>query len=92
MPKESQVERCEYQDDANIRYQPFPESVSEEREICADDEGCHRHHVKRNTYLSAHFRHLPTSVYSPVQPDDRDSPELPADGRRQIEIALIDLC
>jgi hypothetical protein len=33
MPEESQVESCEHQDNANIRYQPFPESVSEEREI-----------------------------------------------------------
>jgi hypothetical protein len=33
MPEESQVESSEHQDNANIRYQPFPESVSEEREI-----------------------------------------------------------
>ncbi|MGC2061237.1 MAG: hypothetical protein WA653_23455, partial [Candidatus Sulfotelmatobacter sp.] len=65
IPQESQVESCEYQDYSNIRYQPFPESVSEEREICTDYDGHHRHHVKHSTYLSAHFRYLPTSVYSP---------------------------
>jgi hypothetical protein len=65
MPQESQVESCEYQDYSNIRYQPFPESVSEEREICTNYEGCHCHHVKHNPYPSAHFRYLPTSVYSP---------------------------
>jgi hypothetical protein len=30
-PKESHVESSEHQDNANIHYQPFPESVSEER-------------------------------------------------------------
>jgi hypothetical protein len=54
--EESQVESCEHQDNANIHCQPFPESVSEEYEIYADYDGCHRHHVKHDSYLSAHFR------------------------------------
>jgi hypothetical protein len=54
MPQESQVESCERQDNANIRCQPFPESVSEEQEIYTDYDGCHRHHVKHHSYLSAH--------------------------------------
>ena len=54
-PEESQVESCEHQDNANIHCQPFPESVSEEREIYTDYDGCHRHHVKHYSYLSAHF-------------------------------------
>jgi len=54
-PQESQVERCEHQDDSNIHCQPFPESVSEEHEIYTDYDGCHRHHVKHDSYLSAHF-------------------------------------
>lgn len=54
-PEESQVESREHQDNANIHCQPFPESVSEEHEIYADYEGCHRHHVKHDSYLSAHF-------------------------------------
>jgi len=41
------VESSEYQDNANIHYQPFPESVSEEHEIYTDYNGCHRHHVKQ---------------------------------------------
>src|SRR6266851_863306 len=53
--QESQVERCEHQDDSNIHYQPFPESVSEEHEIYTDYDGYHRHHVKHDSYLSAHF-------------------------------------
>jgi hypothetical protein len=55
MSQESQVERCEHQDDSNIHRQPFPESVSEEPEIYADYNGCHRHHVKHDSCLSAHF-------------------------------------
>src|SRR5579872_972507 len=54
-PEESQVESCEHQDNANIHCQPFPESVSEEDEIYTDYDGCHRHHVKHDNYLSAHF-------------------------------------
>src|SRR5712671_233290 len=54
-PEESPVESCEYQDNANIHCQPFPESVSEEHEIYTDYDGCHRHHVKHDSYLSAHF-------------------------------------
>jgi hypothetical protein len=54
-PEESQVENCEHQDNANIHRQPFPESVSEEHEIYTDNDGCHRRHVKHDSYLSAHF-------------------------------------
>jgi hypothetical protein len=55
-PEESQVESCEHQDNANIHCQPFPESVSEEHEIYTDYDGCHRHHIKHDSYLSAHYR------------------------------------
>jgi hypothetical protein len=48
-------ESCEHQDNANIHYQSFPESVSKEHDIYADYNGCHRHHVKHDSYLSAHF-------------------------------------
>ncbi len=54
-PEESQVESSEHQDNANIHCQPFPESVSEEHEIYTDYDGCHRQHVKHDSYLSAHF-------------------------------------
>jgi hypothetical protein len=39
--EESQVESREHQDDANVHYQPFPESVSEERDIQTDYDGYH---------------------------------------------------
>jgi hypothetical protein len=40
---------------ANIHYQPFPESVSEEHEIHTNYNGCHRHDVKHYSYPIAHF-------------------------------------
>jgi hypothetical protein len=54
-PEESQVASCEHQDNANIHCQPFPESVSEECEIHTDYDGCHCHHVQRDSDLPAHF-------------------------------------
>jgi hypothetical protein len=57
-PEESQVESCEDKNNANIHGQPFPESVSEEREIYTDYDGCHHHPVKHDSYLSAHFKFL----------------------------------
>jgi len=53
--EESKVESCEHQDNANIHCQSFPESVSEERQIYTDYDGCHRHRVKHPSYLSAHL-------------------------------------
>jgi len=55
-PEKSEVESSEHQDNADIHSQTFPESISEEHEIYADYDGCHRHYVKHDTYLSAHFR------------------------------------
>jgi hypothetical protein len=57
-PEESQIKSCEHQENANIRCQPFPESVSKKQEIYTDYKSCHRHHVKQNPRLSAHSRFL----------------------------------
>ena len=54
MPEESQIECCEHQDNANVRGKPFPESISEEREIHSDYDGYHSEHVQRDCDLSAH--------------------------------------
>jgi mannitol-1-phosphate/altronate dehydrogenase len=56
--EESEVESCEHQDNANIHCEPFPELVSEEEEIYTDYDDYHCHHVKHDSYLSAHFRFL----------------------------------
>jgi hypothetical protein len=68
-PEESQVESCEQQDNANIHCQPFPEPVSEEHEIYTDYDGCHRHHVKHDSYLSAHFS-LDRHHHDHTEPED----------------------
>jgi hypothetical protein len=74
MSEESPVESPEHQDNANIHCQPFPESVSEEQEIYTDYDGCHRHPVKHDRYLSAHFSlSLPRCSGNP-------SPRLPLTG------------
>jgi hypothetical protein len=50
-----QVESGEHQDNPNIRYQPFPESVSEKYEVYTHYDGCHRRHVNHNSYMSVHL-------------------------------------
>jgi hypothetical protein len=65
--EESQVEGREYQNDANIHHQPFPESVSEEHDIRPDDNGYHRGDVKHGSQLSRHFigsRKIQTEILS----------------------------
>jgi hypothetical protein len=54
-PEESEVEGREHQGNANIHGQPFPKSVSQEQEVHTHYNGCHRHRVKHDSYLSAHF-------------------------------------
>ena len=71
-PEEFKVESSEHQDNANIHYQPFPESVSEEHEIYTDYDGDHRHHVKHDSYLSAHFSLPVTSDPTTYLSDHRD--------------------
>jgi hypothetical protein len=39
MFQKSQAERCKYQDNPYIRHQSFPEKVSEEQNIHADNDG-----------------------------------------------------
>ncbi len=52
--KAPKTRQCQYS------RQPFPESVSEEGKIYTDYDGCHRHRVKQDAYLSVHFsRHSP---------------------------------
>jgi hypothetical protein len=57
MLQESQVERCEHQDDSYIHHQPFPEPVPEEQDIHTDYDGCQQRYVKYDRCLSRHFSH-----------------------------------
>jgi len=73
MPEESQVESCEHQDNANIHYQPLPEPVSQEQEIHTHYNGYHRHHVKHDSYLSAHFSETSILAWNRQAPHKRAS-------------------
>jgi hypothetical protein len=84
-PEESQVESSEHQDNANIHCQPFPESVSEEHEIYTDYDGCHRHHVKHESYLSAHDTVLLHSRTSVINIPINAEPDRPSTARRDIK-------
>lgn len=46
---ETQVESSEYQNDAGIHHQPFPEAMSEDCDVYADYDGNHCRHVKNNS-------------------------------------------
>src|SRR5580693_116745 len=58
MPEEPQVESSEHQHQADIHDQPFPESVSEEREVDSDYDGCHRQYIKYDHDPTAHDVHF----------------------------------
>ena len=84
--EKSQVESREHQDNPNIYCQPFPESVSEEREIHTDYDGRHRQHVKDDAYLSAHF-----SQHSPLCHPAPSATSLGRGGLRVLPVESDDL-
>src|SRR6516164_4274300 len=51
---EPPIERPEYQDNADVHYQPLPEVVPEEQDVHADHDGYQREHVKHDGCLSSH--------------------------------------
>ena len=60
VPQEPEVEGHKHQDDADIRYQPFPESIPEEQQIHANDNGYQdqdeQHHISSPWDLNHSFR------------------------------------
>ena len=58
---EPPIERHEYQDDADVYYQPLPEVVPEEQNVHAYHDGYQREHVKHDDYLSHRFVLLSTT-------------------------------
>lgn len=54
VPEEDEIEGREDQDNADVHEQPFPEEVSEEREVDSDDDGDHGDEEKYDSYLSVH--------------------------------------
>jgi hypothetical protein len=55
MTEESEVKRCEDQDDADVDHQSWPEVMSEERQIDANYHGDHGRYVKRGNCRGAHL-------------------------------------
>src|SRR6516225_6811072 len=51
---EPPIERPEYQDNADVHYQPLPEVVPEEQDVHADHDGYQREHVKHDGCLFSH--------------------------------------
>ncbi|MGH6993672.1 MAG: hypothetical protein ACREEH_10090, partial [Caulobacteraceae bacterium] len=63
MPEKAQVEGDEHQDDADVRDQPFPQSVSKEGDVDADDERRHRKKVEHGNYLLSHSTSTWASIH-----------------------------
>jgi hypothetical protein len=47
--------------------------VSEKHDIYTHYDGYHCHHVKRDSYLSAHFSKIPTRTWIHREPDKQAS-------------------
>jgi integrase len=52
--QEPEVERDEHQDDADVGRQPLPDVASEEQNVDADNDTCHRNHVERGGCRPSH--------------------------------------
>lgn len=57
--QESQIERPEHQDDADVHHQPLPYPVPEEQDVDADHDSYQREHIERDGGLLAHPSFLP---------------------------------
>jgi hypothetical protein len=53
--QKSQIEGREHQDNADVRHQPFQESMPEEQQIHTDDNEYQRRNVKHDGRDSCHF-------------------------------------
>jgi hypothetical protein len=60
--QESEIEGRKHQDDADVHYQPFPESILEEQKIYTNDDGYQRHNVNRDRDVPCHFNHRFKSI------------------------------
>jgi hypothetical protein len=53
--QKSQIEGSEYQDNADVHHQPFPDAVLEEEQIHTNDNDYQRCNVKHGGRASCHF-------------------------------------
>jgi hypothetical protein len=56
--QEFEVEGYEHQNNAHIRHQPFPESISQEHQIDADDSGNQPQDVQNEQRFPWHHSHI----------------------------------
>jgi hypothetical protein len=66
--EKSQIEGGEHHDNADVRYQPFQESVPEEQQVYTNDNGNHHYSVKHAKHVPCHFKlpFKPTNSRLPV--------------------------
>jgi hypothetical protein len=57
---ESQIEGCKHQDNADVHYQPFPESIPKEEQIHTNYNGYQHPNVKPDKHTLCHFNLLST--------------------------------
>jgi hypothetical protein len=50
-----EIEGCKRQGNADVPYQPFPESTPKEQQICTNDNGNPHHNQKHDRHFSCHF-------------------------------------
>jgi hypothetical protein len=55
---ESQIEGCKHQDNADVHYQPFPESIPKEEQIHANYDGYQHSEVKADQHTLCHLNVL----------------------------------
>jgi hypothetical protein len=51
------MEGCKHQDNADIHYQPFPEVMPEEQQICANDNRYQCQNVRHHIGIPWRFNH-----------------------------------
>jgi hypothetical protein len=69
--QQSQIEGPEYQDNADVHYQPLPEPVPEEQDVNPDHNGYQREHVKQDDRLSFHPSFLLCGAERSQNPESR---------------------
>jgi len=72
--EESQIEGCKHQDNADVHYKPFPESILKEQYIYTNDNGYQHHNVKHDRHVPGHFNHQFKYINSRLPAELPDSP------------------
>jgi 1,2-phenylacetyl-CoA epoxidase PaaB subunit len=52
--EESQIKGSKHQDNADVHYQPFPESILKEQQVYTNDNGNQHRNVKHDRHVPRH--------------------------------------